>query len=246
MCGICFSYSGDTENRPADDNLELLLLRRRGPDHTGQIALKHTSGSLSFISSVLSLRGESLVTQPLQDSVSGSILCWNGEAWKNDDRAIEGNDAQAVFEILLKSEASADLPPAPNERGDVDDAVVQVLRRITGPYAFIFYNARYGRIFYGRDFLGRRSLLRSNGQGGSITISSVCSGPSSGTWDEVEANGVYVIDLPKLCSKDDKSGQRHIAWPEAKEQERAVSRIPRLTVGLRSDFDRQAFRNIIR
>lgn len=223
MCGILFSYSGDTDHQPSRNDLE--LLRDRGPDHAGQVVVKHTSGSFSFVSSVLSLRGKSLVTQPLQDSFSGSVLCWNGEAWKFDDKLIEENDARVVFEVLLKTVGSDDSFPVSDRQRDVDEAVAQVFSRISGPYAFIFYDATNRSVYYGRDFLGRRSLLRS-GEAGSITITSVCSGSSARGWAEVEANGIYVLRFRHSpSSKHIDKTERHIAWLESNERHKAVSRL---------------------
>ncbi|KAL8904462.1 MAG: hypothetical protein Q9207_003260 [Kuettlingeria erythrocarpa] len=170
MCGILFSYSGDTDHQPSFDDHE--LLRNRGPDHTGQVHVKHSSRSLSFVSSVLSLRGKSLVTQPLQDPFSGSVLCWNGEAWKLDNKLIQENDARVVFDVLLKTVGSDDSSLLSDGGRDVDEAVAQVFSRVSGPYAFIFYCATNRSVYYGRDFLGRRSLLRS-GEAGRVTISSL-------------------------------------------------------------------------
>lgn len=249
MCGIFFSYSGDTNRGPPDGIPERLCCR--GPDHSGHIEVKHTSRFCSFVSSVLSLRGDSLVTQPLQDSLSGSVLCWNGEAWKIDGAAVHGNDAQTVFNILLRAVGSDDCSPVTNEARNVDDAIIQAFSRVSGPYAFVFYSARYERVYFGRDFLGRRSLLRSNGLDGSIMISSVCNGPSAANWAEVEANGIYVIYLPAISSSKATEGvERHIAWPESGEQQKAVSRHRHLTelafLILPADLFKKYFRAIRR
>lgn len=217
MCGILFSTGGDTAVEPSSDLLD--CLNRRGPDQIKQFSAKHPNGSLSFVSSVLSLRGESLVEQPLQDPLSGSVLSWNGEAWKIDGNAVDGNDAEAMLVVLLKAVESDGSSPGENNL-PVDEAVVKALYRIQGPYAFIFYSPRHGKVFYGRDKLGRRSLLRSGVQGGSLMISSVCSGRSSGTWTEVEANGIYVIDL---SNEPDNLVEKRIPWPESEDKHVQVS-----------------------
>ncbi|KAL8717652.1 MAG: hypothetical protein Q9225_005125 [Loekoesia sp. 1 TL-2023] len=223
MCGIYFSHSGHSKLDAPADLVEHLC--RRGPDHLSHVPIRHSSGFLTFVSSVLSLRGESLTKQPLQDPESGSILCWNGEAWRFDNKAIDNNDADTIFKVLLDAVGSQDISTALQDRRDIDDAVVQVLNRIHGPYAFIFYHARPGKVFYGRDPLGRRSLLRSKGEDGSIMISSVCSGFNTANWTEVEADGVYVVHLSNVSNKDTKVTERHIAWPESSDEQKAVSRL---------------------
>ncbi|KAL8738199.1 MAG: hypothetical protein Q9181_000970 [Wetmoreana brouardii] len=211
MCGILFSYSGDAGDKPSSDLLD--HLSRRGPDQIKSIFVKPSRFSLTFVSTVLSLRGQCLVQQPLQDPLSGSLLCWNGEAWRINGHAVEGNDAVAVFDILVKATApDASSPTAHYPL--VDEAIVKSLHRISGPYAFIFYHASYGKVYYGRDVLGRRSLLRSQGQDGSPMVSSVCCGISSGSWTEVEADGIYVIELPKNPQGGPGITEKHIPWPE--------------------------------
>lgn len=210
MCGICFTYGGESILEQSSNLVE--RLRCRGPDYFGHISIAHPSGSLGFIASVLSLRGEILIKQPLQDPSSKSVLCWNGEAWKIHDRPIDGNDAEAVFKNLLQVGEPGNITTESPEQINIENAVVQALSDISGPYAFVFYHADSGKIFYGRDFLGRRSLLRSKGQDGSIILSSVSGGSSTEAWTEVEANGIYVIDLPSVSDKDSSTIERHIAW----------------------------------
>ncbi|KAI4174750.1 MAG: hypothetical protein LQ343_002121 [Gyalolechia ehrenbergii] len=212
MCGIYFSYSGESALEPSTELVE--HLRRRGPDHFSRVPVRHPSGSLEFLASVLSLRGADLTKQPLQDPSSSSILCWNGEAWRIHDKPIEGNDAETVFQTLLQAGESDNTAAALQDQRDIDNSVVQALSHISGPYAFIFYHAKSGKIFYGRDFLGRRSLLRSKGKDGSIALSSVYGGPSSKGCTEIEADGIYVMHLPNVSDKEPKIVERHIAWPD--------------------------------
>ena len=189
-----------------DDNLTELL-RRRGPDSLHVIQRTATSAPpsldvdtqtnhLAFVSSVLSLRGCNIVTQPLVDESSNSLLCWNGEAWRLNNQGIYENDAHAVFEILLQ--ASPRLSNDSNILPLYEESlrnVVSAISCISGPYAFVFYDAKYRRVFFGRDSLGRRSLLIRKQANRGITIASVCDGSISGDWAEVEADGIYMLDL---------------------------------------------------
>ncbi|KAF6217817.1 hypothetical protein HO133_006644 [Letharia lupina] len=128
---------------------------------------------LTFLSTVLSLRGSSVVRQPLRDPESGSSLCWNGEAWKIGNQSIQGSDAEYVFDLFLNATKrhrdNADHTPAsPNHSLQ---GVVDILSSITGPYAFVLYDAQHHRVFYGRDALDSEHCM------------------------EVEADGIYVLDL---------------------------------------------------
>lgn len=140
---------------------------------------------MTFLSTVLSLRGTELVSQPLTDKGTGSVLCWNGEAWSVNGDAVTGSDSNTVFDLLLKASRS------PDSRR----AVVQLLSGIRGPYAIVFYDAVNELVYYGRDCLGRRSLLKKTTSDGSLVLSSVCDNATGEAWAEVEADGIYAVEL---------------------------------------------------
>ena len=206
MCGIFLSCGDTLPLNPSDEVLRCLY--HRGPDQSRIVSLRDGSQFLTFVSTVLSLRGDSLIEQPLQDESSRSILCWNGEAWKINDQPVKGNDAQAVFSLLLKV-ILLSKPVLPSEENQ--ELVKSIFDNISGPYAFIFYDAIHHRIYYGRDLLGRRSLMRNKRPDSSFMISSVCSGTELESWIEVEAGAVYTIDLQ--AKADTTFKEEHLAWP---------------------------------
>ncbi|KAL9123109.1 MAG: hypothetical protein Q9187_000338 [Circinaria calcarea] len=201
MCGIYFSAVQDIERVP--DGSIVDLLKKRGPDNIGSIQRTVNLDSstrpifVNIVSTVLSLRGDGTINQPIQDPSSGSVLCWNGEAWKHSDKPVVGNDAQVVFDSMLS--ATQDQPQGDGlsfERNAASlTAFQEVIGSISGPFAFVFYEARSQRVFFGRDILGRRSLLIRKGPQEELTISSVCNEAPLEAWEEVEANGIYVLDL---------------------------------------------------
>ena len=220
MCGIFFCYNRDKPEHPSEACLE--SLQRRGPDSVSTVSrfledggkssqdsasIQHVQlASLTFVSTVLSLRGNDTVRQPLEDRESGSLLCWNGEAWKLHGQPFDGNDAEAIFDLLLKS----------TDTLSHDQALQNILSSvsaISGPFAFVFYDAPHHRIFYGRDVLGRRSLAIRNTLPESLVISSVCDATCAQPWTEVEANGVYVLNLGISTSSADVSGRiTRVPW----------------------------------
>ncbi|KAI3558114.1 asparagine synthase [Colletotrichum abscissum] len=193
MCGIHAVVSCDGfQSLPRDVKT---CLCNRGPDHLGEVRCQPPGDSSVFLtltSTVLALRGDHVTQQPFRDASSGSVLCWNGEAWKIAGEPVQGNDGEAIFALLT----------AASSRGTEEDAVLNVLRRIEGPFAFVYFDATSSRLFYGRDRLGRRSLLL-NGEGG-IRLSSIAESTSS-SWAEVEADGIYVVDLAAWDSDSLKS-----------------------------------------
>jgi asparagine synthetase B (glutamine-hydrolysing) len=139
------------------------------------------------MSTVLALRGGHVVAQPFTDISSGSALCWNGEAWKIGSEPVAGNDGEAIFDLLLEA-SSAEKPVSESVR-----AVLKVLQSISGPFAFVFLDKLHSQIYYGRDRLGRRSLLlKDNDHATSLELSSTAE-PASGPWKEVEADAVYQL-----------------------------------------------------
>jgi asparagine synthetase B (glutamine-hydrolysing) len=192
MCGIHASISTECFRTPSKD-LHILLCNR-GPDHTGSIQTEaktddgESSYFLSFTSTVLALRGGHVIPQPLVDAQTGSVLCWNGEAWGIGSEAITGNDGQFIFDALKKA-ASAQADPVGS--GGSAAAVLKVINSIFGPFAFVFLDSIHKQLYFSRDRLGRRSLLY-NKTPTSIEFSSA-SDPEQGDWKEVEADGVYVL-----------------------------------------------------
>ncbi len=210
MCGIYLSCNRDDVLNPA--NALLSRLERRGPDCSKIIERTIRQPAfpgvvqkpsprlpihLKFLSTVLSLRGDVVVEQPLIDPASKSILCWNGEAWKIDDKVVVGNDAVAVLDLLNNYTNLEDRDSSTQRcrNGSNECRVVDAMSRITGPYAFVYYDAHRRQIFYGRDVLGRRSLLVNKHQKGSFAISSICDPETPEGWVEVEPNCIHVLDL---------------------------------------------------
>ena len=207
MCGFLFSCS--LESIPNHCLSLLHLVSRRGPDDLRTIQRSiyspRDNGSeqakplfhFSLAASVLSLRGETIVTQPVLDDPSASFLVWNGEAWRLESRAVSGNDTTLVFRTMLtKCTDSVAIHQSEAERGKaVAEAVRDVLQAIDGPFSFLFFHGPTGLVFYGRDSFGRRSLLVSQDQTGNFRISSVSAGPDPAPWREVETGGIFMLGV---------------------------------------------------
>jgi asparagine synthetase B (glutamine-hydrolysing) len=213
MCGIFCSLS--RHNYIVPDTTTKRLLRNRGPDSIGQhqaliAAESHQEDATvrplhtTFLSTVLSLRGATVVEQPLRDEETGSVLCWNGEAWSINGEVVKGNDSVAVFDRLLAASLCA------SSTETAAKAVIDLLSSIRGPYAFVFYDAGNKLLYYGRDCLGRRSLLRKSTSDDTMVLSSVCDNTSGEAWSEVEADGVYTVNLDTACMPQSSVSLRHV------------------------------------
>ncbi|KAF8912868.1 asparagine synthase [Gymnopilus junonius] len=156
MCGIFVLAEFMHPNYPAGQDLEDLSrirseLRRvnacRGPDDQKSISLSWSQlpfsvdGSnnnlhmstfmIDFYASELRLRGGGPIVQP--HARGKNILCWNGEI------SAQENDGVKLFDILCAAQT-------PEEIRDIFSS-------IEGPYE------KSDRLYFGRDPLGRRSLL---------------------------------------------------------------------------------------
>lgn len=210
MCGIYVSCSRHSYVAPCPVICD--HLKRRGPDSLKTIYREFTGHGLqraeddpkpkallTFTASVLSLRGDSVTEQPLEDPRTGSILCWNGEAWKINGTLCKGNDTKFVFDILLQATKPE---TAPSSDEEIDHAFVNLFRSISGPSAFVFYDGVNHKIFYGRDRLGRRSLIHRVEPDGTLLISSVRQSSTAEAWTEVKAGWMAVLDLAKYTYQD--------------------------------------------
>ena len=195
MCGIYCSISRGSQIHIKTDTQE--LLSARGPDSVQELFVSlrssnsRSSGTEPFninvLSTVLALRGDQIQPQPLRDGDDQSFLCWNGEAWKHNGQVIGGGDSQYMFNLLLQACRNSLDPSREN--------VIHALTSIAGPFAFVFYDAVSSHLFYGRDHLGRRSLLSQTVSDGGMVLCSITDGPPSSNWEEVETSGLHFVDL---------------------------------------------------
>lgn len=230
MCGIFCSLS--RSHHVSADEQVLALLQRRGPDSTGCVQQIHserheelspgqgtnTAVYLNFTSTVLSLRGSKTVSQPLQDGDQSYVLCWNGEAWTIAGHPTEGNDTRAIFDLLSKAATQSRAMALSSQ--DAANNIAQHMASVSGPYSFVFYDRLSSRVYLGRDFLGRRSLLWKSNKAGGLLISSVTAGSLDGAWSEIEADGVYCVDLS--VSKPSTGADRTSGLPSSF----AVAKVP--------------------
>ncbi|KAL1729765.1 asparagine synthase-domain-containing protein [Schizophyllum commune] len=147
MCGICFVLRRNSTGEDEYLNKLYPLLEQanaaRGPDAQRTREVRADSLDLDFYSSELRLRGDAPVVQPHEGE--GNILCWNGEIFDGLKMSATENDGVKLFEAL-------------GSLTSVEE-VSALFSTLEGPYAFVYYQHRTRCIIYGRDPLGRRSLL---------------------------------------------------------------------------------------
>ena len=196
MCGIFFSITNGNPNVAGASTKK--FLNRRGPDHTSAYNKSFNCNgiqySLSLHCSVLALRG-ALTPQPLVDD--RSILCWNGEAYEIGNKPATGSDTRAVYELLRQVWISTEGQTCDSRTRFLP--LLKAISHISGPYAMIYLDLENHCLWFGRDCLGRRSLLLHKDMSRGISLSSVIADDtSSSDWIEVEADGMYVAELTRF------------------------------------------------
>ena len=163
---VPFDDGNDTERRQA--------VSRRGPDYNNMLEITSAKFQMTVFSSVLQIQGDRLCEQPIRSQSSGSFLCWNGEYLNHEHMG--KSDTELIFAMLESSR----MPH-------------KCLDSVEGPFSFVYYDSSSTCLWFGKDKIGRRSLLvGSENDGAKITISSTYI--PNGL--EVPAGrGIYQIDL---------------------------------------------------
>ena len=169
------------------------MLKKRGPNC---FEVKFVDLNETFVcylaASVLSLRGLNLVTQPIYNETYNNYLLWNGEIFASNIVQVNSdeNDGLKLYECLSKTQSELE--------------ILDIISSIKGPYAFLYYDSKKEVIYFGRDRIGRRSLLIGNESNSDdnptlLMLSSVRVSHSTlkkeYEFDELKANGIYKIDL---------------------------------------------------
>lgn len=189
MCGICCVLTLSSTHHVLQKSIHENLIRR-GPDSSGTVNINGINPyyQCEIFGHVLHMRGL-LTPQPAQDT-KGNVLGWNGEVFGGLSVGPEENDTHVLCQHLS---ASND----PSE-------ILSILSDVKGPWAFIYYQQAGEYLWFGRDFLGRRSLLwHFEPEERTLTITSVAaylSGSDFMKWEEIPAIGVYRMDLKAFAN----------------------------------------------
>lgn len=147
---------------------------------------------------MLHLRGAK-TPQPLEDE-SGNILLWNGEIFGGLQVKEDENDTLVLLEKL--SNHPSDVPPSQH--------ILSTLAKIHGPWAFLYWQVSEQKLWFGRDYFGRRSLLwhLPSNPDDVLAIASVTERNSvaAGTdlhFEEIPADGLYCLDFVSSTTEQD-------------------------------------------
>ena len=147
MCGIALVISPHGLHTETIQDVIEAPLTRRGPDCYGRHDLSLNGHVVSFAASLLQLRGTNRSTVPIRSSSSDDVLLFNGEIFEGLEMEEGENDGQALLRALESSSSSSEEGP------------VGVLSRLRGPWSIVYWHSASSKVWIGRDFMGRRSLL---------------------------------------------------------------------------------------
>ena len=151
MCGICVLVVHTNVLYRTADQKDIVpylpVLDHRGPDIAGFVSFTRNSFHFDFIGHVLHLRGchAKPTKQPVVDEKTKNVLLWNGEVFGGIHVAVEKNDTDVMFEELIQSD---DL-----------NYIAGVFEKVQGPFSFLYWVDSRQELFFGKDQIGRRSLV---------------------------------------------------------------------------------------
>ena len=188
MCGIA-AFLGSVATEEGEVAQLEAVLRRRGPDAAS--TLRRPESRLVVLAAVLHVRGRGPYPQPAVDASSTSVLAFNGELYSEGDGLIAAaaeDEAVAETPRLLALLSGAATPAD----------LVRRAAALRGPWALIFWHATSRTLWWGRDRIGRRSLLvhlqREDDAAPctGVVVSSVAAvAGTSRDWHPVRTGGLY-------------------------------------------------------
>ena len=174
-------------------------LEPRGPDAQGWRIVQGAAANSAnnsqtsaypflLVATVLHLRGATPVAQPFAspDSPVSAVLCFNGEIYSGlSSLAPHANDTAALYQLLTISPVSSPLLP---------------LSTLDAEFSFLYYQPATATLWFGKDAMGRRSLLAAMGcDGGGLCVSSVVLDDvnelQGSDWTEVPTSGIFSVDV---------------------------------------------------
>lgn len=201
MCGIFLSVRRTAVSKNPHVHKEIkAAIDKRGDfdcssSHVDTIDTSGQFWTLEFYASVLSLRSCVKSLQPLVDT-AGNVLLFNGEIFEYEDEneTIELNGMKSDTEYLYQKL---------NQSSDMEN-ILSVISSIRGPYSFIFYDKSEERLYFGRDFIGRRSLILFQSSEEIIISSVSCEASHLNDLyrvSEIKSDGIKYVDFKSFDTK---------------------------------------------
>ena len=117
----------------------------RGNECISRLQVSQGKGTLVLLNSLLQMTGSDKRQDSLCDADSGSYLLWNGEIFDGLSIGKGQNDGVCLLQQLSKC--------------DTQDDFARCFSSLRGPWAAIYFHNASKTIWFGKDVMGRKSLL---------------------------------------------------------------------------------------
>ncbi|XP_055625167.1 asparagine synthetase domain-containing protein CG17486 [Toxorhynchites rutilus septentrionalis] len=150
------------------------LLQNRGPNHSGQSS---STPSILLYGTVLWQQGAQICHQPVENERFSMLF--NGDLFIDRDDMLE-SDSKWLFEKIAAT--------------NTVEQIGELFRLLKGPFSFILLDRQLQRVYFGRDSIGRNSLLIGITCEGMV-ITSVIGNYALCEIVELPPNGIYYVDV---------------------------------------------------
>ncbi|KYN06245.1 PREDICTED: asparagine synthetase domain-containing protein 1 [Cyphomyrmex costatus] len=180
MCGIfCSIYQPQQDSESSKQwNICKDAIAARGPDYfMEKHFMLNNDWHGHFAAAVLWMQGSKITTQPSLDD-NDNLLLWNGDIFSG---CLAKDDVCDTNIILAELQSTTN--------------IMSVLRKMEGPYCLVYYQKSSNMLYFGRDIIGRHSLLlKVDNKSNSLTLTSVAN-KEMREIVEVPAIGIFVMNL---------------------------------------------------
>ncbi|KAG8233607.1 hypothetical protein J437_LFUL001018 [Ladona fulva] len=161
------------------------MLERRGPDRTFSCDVVVLNWLLCFKSYVLWMQGSEPTVQPVKDD-HGNLLLWNGDIFSGvyEESSVKNKVSDTL--VLLQALGENDSSP---------ENILHTMMKVYGPWSMMYWNDKRKTLWFGRDVLGRHSLLWTKSANGIILSSVSKRGCDEEKCQEVPALGLFSMDF---------------------------------------------------
>ncbi|CAH2350220.1 asparagine synthetase domain-containing protein [[Candida] railenensis] len=169
------------------------VIASRGPNYLKYISF-HIEEAKTWVeqfSSVLSLR-QPFVQQPVQVENEQISIQFNGELYNQE--CLDSNDSKFIGDKIISNIGNFG-------QGNREKAIVETIAELEGEFAYAIVDKAKQRCYFGRDYVGKRSLVYSLKESSGLVISSVTNGKNENNWEECKAEVVYMYDF-ESCKLD--------------------------------------------
>lgn len=153
----------------------------RGPDYIQYQQFCHHDKNIQLFSSILSLR------QPFNKQPTGTddfILQFNGELY--NEECLNTNDTDFIIHLLSKNLNACNTRKL---------AVLKTIAELNGEFAFVLTDKIESKVYFGKDYIGKRALLYSMVDSRLIISSLPPADHSRQNYIECKSSQLYQLDM---------------------------------------------------